>query len=277
MNKKAKIATILSLIAVAVVIALAVFAAPKKCSNGLDDDNDGLVDYPNDPGCSNAQDNTETSSSLVCDNGLDESNDRDTLADYRLSAWDPGCTNATDSSEIDGECDDNIDSGDRDTLSDATDPGCTSTSDQTETDGECDDNVDSASDADSLGDASDPGCTSTSDTSEIDGQCDDNSDNDGDTHTDFNGVGDSKCVSFSDNDESPRDFCSDTDGGIVSGTQGTVSGDDESVPFNLTDVCIDSVTLREYYCGNKAQDYAPLSNPFSCASMGKTCVNGACQ
>ena len=283
MDKKAKIASIVSIVGVLMVLALIVFATPKlragakKCNNGVDDDNDGLVDYPNDPGCSSNGDNSETSTSLVCDNGSDATNDRDTLADFRLSGGDPGCTSATDSSEIDGECDDGLDSADRDNLSDATDPGCTSTSDQTETDGECDDVVDSASDADSLGDAADPGCTSTSDTSEVNGQCDDLSDNDADTHSDFTSTGDSKCSSFSDNDESPRDFCSDTDGGIVSGIQGTVSGDDESVPYSFTDSCLDVTNLTERYCGTRSQDYAPLSINLNCAGNATTqCVNGAC-
>ena len=281
MDKKAKIASIVSIVAVLVILSLMVFAAPKgkKCSNGIDDDNDGLIDYPNDPGCYGSFDNDEHASFLVCDDGADATNDRDTLADFRLSGGDPGCVSATDPSEIDGECDDNLDSSDRDTLSDATDPGCTSTSDQTETDGECDDNVDSANDADLLGDASDPGCTSTSDTSEIDGQCDDKLDNDGDTHTDWWGSGeaDSKCTGFSDNDESPRDFCSDTDGGIVSSTQGTVSGDDESVGFSNTDFCVDTTTLTEYHCGSFAQDYAPLSTSINCAANQTTsCTNGAC-
>lgn len=279
MDKKAKIASIISIIAVFLIMVLMVFAAPKKCNNGVDDDNDGLVDYPNDPGCSSSADNSETSTSLVCDDGVDQTNDRDTLADFRLSGGDPGCNSTLDTSEIDGQCDDSLDSADRDTLSDATDPGCTSTSDQTETDGECDDVVDSANDADSLGDASDPGCTSTSDTSEINGQCDDKIDNDGDTHTDAAPFpADSKCnFNFSDSDEGPRDFCNDTDGGIVSGTQGTVSGDDESVPFSSTDVCADGVTLTEYYCGDVFQDYAPLSTSVNCAGNQTTsCSNGAC-
>src|SRR3989344_1097059 len=271
MNKKAKIATIFSIIAVAAVLALMVFAAPKKCNNGVDDDNDGLIDFGvnqsgSDPGCSGAQDNTETSTSLVCDNGADATNDRDTLADFRLSGGDPGCVSATDSSEIDGVCDDLDDeTNDRDTLTDSTDPGCTSTSDTSEIDGECDDVTDS-------------GCTSTSDTSEIDGQCDDKSDNDGDTHTDYGASQrDSKCASFSDNDESPKDSCSDTDGGQISGTQGTVSGDDESVPYSLTDFCVDAVTLTEYYCGIVIQDYAPLNTNINCvANVTTQCVNGAC-
>jgi len=210
MDKKAKIATITALVIAMSILALTVFAAPKKCNNGVDDDNDGLVDYPNDPGCSGKQDNTETGTSLVCDNGADATNDRDTLADFRLSSGDPGCN-------------------------------------------------------------------STLDTSEIDGQCDDLSDNDADTHLDFTATGDSKCVSFSDNDESPKDSCSDTDGGQISGTQGTVSGDDESVPYSLTDFCVDTVTLTEYYCGTKAQDYAPLNTNINCAMNQTTsCSNGAC-
>lgn len=106
MNKKAKIATITALVIAISIVALMVYAAPKKCSNGVDDDNDGLVDYPNDPGCSGSQDNTETNSALVCDNSIDETNDADTLADYRLSGGDAGCTSPTDNNERDGLCDD---------------------------------------------------------------------------------------------------------------------------------------------------------------------------
>lgn len=413
MDKKARIATLVSITAVMLVLALMVFAAPKKCNNNQDDDNDGLVDYPADPGCSSQSDNAETSPSLVCDNGIDQTNDRDNLADYRLSGGDPGCVSVTDTSEVDGECDDSLDSSDRDILSDATDPGCTSTSDQSETDGDCDDLDDEINDADSLTDSTDPGCTSTSDSSEVDGecddtadnadadtlvdypadsgctsfsdssevdgacddgidndndglvdlsdagctstsdsselgiaacdngvdeendrdtlsdfrlsggdpgctsatdnderdgecddqinndfdgaidyptdagctsfsdpselgavQCDDGADNDGDTHPD---MVDSKCASMTDTDESPRDFCSDTDGGQVFGTQGTVSGDDESVSFSNTDFCIDSTTLKEYYCGAQWQDYVPLSTNFNCAgNVSTTCSNGAC-
>lgn len=32
---------------------------PVECSNGLDDDSDGKIDYPNDPGCTSANDTTE--------------------------------------------------------------------------------------------------------------------------------------------------------------------------------------------------------------------------
>lgn len=279
MDKKAKIATIFSIIAVSIVLALMVFAAPKKCNNGIDDDNDGLIDYPNDPGCSSLQDNTETGTA-ICDNGVDQTNDRDTLADFRLSGGDPGCISATDSSEIDGDCDDLDDeTNDRDNLTDSTDPGCTSTSDTSEVDGQCDDFSDN--DGDSLYDyPADTGCTSFSDPSELGtAQCDDGTDNDGDTKADFgyDQTRDSKCSSSTDNDESPRDSCSDSDGGTPIGVQGTVSGDDESIPYSLTDFCIDSINLTEYYCGILAQDYAPLSTNVNCVANGTTsCSNGAC-
>ena len=54
MNKKRKI-TLLAvvLIALAVLTTFAMAARGNKtCNNGVDNDNDGLVDYPNDPGCS---------------------------------------------------------------------------------------------------------------------------------------------------------------------------------------------------------------------------------
>ncbi len=126
MDKRAKIASIVSLIAVFLVLALMVFAAPKKCRNGVDDDNDGLVDYPNDPGCSSSRDNDEHSSTLVCDNGLDETNDADTLADFQLSGGDLGCVSATDNNERDGPCDDTIDNDGDSFIDYPNDPECTS-------------------------------------------------------------------------------------------------------------------------------------------------------
>ena len=139
MNRKAKIASVVSLVAVFLVMVLIVFAAPKKCNNNVDDDNDGLKDYPNDPGCSSATDNDEHSSSLVCDNGLDETNDRDSLADYRLSGGDPGCTSATDTSEVDGQCDDLADNDADGYIDYPSDPECNNFADLeydcTDTDG----------------------------------------------------------------------------------------------------------------------------------------------
>ena len=57
------------------------------CQNGLDDDLDGLIDSPNDPGCDNPSDSSERSAALACDDGLD--NDGDGHIDHPA---DPQCT-----------------------------------------------------------------------------------------------------------------------------------------------------------------------------------------
>jgi CSLREA domain-containing protein len=60
------------------------------CNDGIDNDGDGLVDYPADPGCSSALDDSEKSPLLPCDDGID--NDGDGLVDYRVDGTgDPGC------------------------------------------------------------------------------------------------------------------------------------------------------------------------------------------
>ena len=59
-----------------------------ECQNGVDDDGDGLADFPGDPGCTSAADFLETEATLICDDGAD--NDGDRLADYPT---DPGCKN----------------------------------------------------------------------------------------------------------------------------------------------------------------------------------------
>jgi cysteine-rich repeat protein len=59
------------------------------CNNGVDDDGDGLVDFPNDPGCQTALSPKENPR---CDDDLD--NDRDGTADWDgagLGSPDPQC------------------------------------------------------------------------------------------------------------------------------------------------------------------------------------------
>ncbi len=138
-----------------------------QCADGLDNDNDGKIDYPNDKSCSSLTDNdetfpqqcsdlfdndgdgfkdsadpgcfygdTETTNNLICDNGIDETNDADILADFRLINGDPGCVSLGDPSEINGECDDKIDN-DGDTKIDygtatTNDQQCSSYSDSSE-------------------------------------------------------------------------------------------------------------------------------------------------
>lgn len=79
-----------------------------SCSDGSDNDGDGLVDYPADPGCADAADTTETDPALPCDDGID--NDADGLVDFVSGGGlgDPGCASGTSAAE-DPECDDSVD------------------------------------------------------------------------------------------------------------------------------------------------------------------------
>ena len=107
-------------------------ATPPLCSDMLDDDGDGLTDYPADPGCTSATDSSERGT-IVCDNGVDD--DLDGVADAPL---DQGCAGPYDSNERTGTvCDDGVDNdGDRRTDW-PVDTGCTSVTDSNEG-GDCD-------------------------------------------------------------------------------------------------------------------------------------------
>ena len=69
------------------------------CNDGADNDGDGRVDYPNDPGCSSSIDNDEYNQIIInptyqCNDGID--NDSDGRVDYPN---DPGCSSYNDDSE----------------------------------------------------------------------------------------------------------------------------------------------------------------------------------
>ena len=86
-----------------------------ECSDEVESDGDGLVDFPADPGCTSAEDLSEAAD---CNDGLD--NDGDGLADY---GSDPGCRNRQPWAREDPACDNGFDD-DGDTLVDGADPGC---------------------------------------------------------------------------------------------------------------------------------------------------------
>jgi uncharacterized protein YkwD len=78
--------------------------ATYACSNGKDDDGDGKVDYPADPGCASTTDNDEYNAppppppppaTYACSNGKDD--DGDGKVDYPA---DPGCASTTDNNEV---------------------------------------------------------------------------------------------------------------------------------------------------------------------------------
>lgn len=211
------------------------FGSPgEHCANQLDDDGDGFADFPNDPGCSSAEDPSERSDG-PCDNGVDDD------GDLRIDAADPGCDAPTDASERSPTlaCDNEIDD-DGDGFSDMTDPGCSAPGDPSErgtiacddgadTDGDgfadqldpgcagafdasergpgldCDDGIDADQDG-AIDFPADPGCTSIQDPSERSASlvCDDGVDNDGDGRADFSPnqiLRDPGCTSLADSSE----------------------------------------------------------------------------
>jgi len=196
---------------------------PAACEDGIDNDGDGLVDYPDDRGCGGPGDGSEES---LCSNGRDD--DGDGLVDLD----DPGCESPADDSETfppgapgSPACDDGI-SDDRDPLTDMRDPGCANPSDPSELSFAvgCDDGIDNDGDG-QIDYPADRDCQSASDARE--GQCNDGIDNDGDGFIDF--PGDRGCTSPADPLETcdPRiGPCSECDDGIDNDRDGLKDAED---------------------------------------------------
>ena len=142
-----------------------IVVAARQCSDGFDNDGDGLIDFPGDPGCANLADNDETNPPAPqCSDGLD--NDGANGMDWPA---DPSCTDPTDNTE-DGQraCNDGVDNdGDGDTDFPA-DSDCTSILDGTEVFYRaCQDGLDN--DGDTFADfPADAGCHSAFDDDEFD-------------------------------------------------------------------------------------------------------------
>ena len=108
------------------------------CDDGVDNDGDELIDYPDDPGCQSATDDDESDVEVAaCNDGID--NDGDDLIDY---PDDPGCFVPYDDDESD-DCPDGVncpacangidDDGDG-RIDYGADPGCTWAGDDSELD-----------------------------------------------------------------------------------------------------------------------------------------------
>ena len=212
----AALVALASIVLLAAAIAPAQAAPPSKpqCADGIDNDNDNLIDYARtggDPGCTSRKDTSESSpvtTTDACSDGVD--NDRDTRIDYPA---DPGCESASDGSERGTlatglPCDDGVDN-DADTVADyPEDPGCGSPFDFSELGlADCDDGIDN--DSDTFADyPDDPGCSSPRDTGELGTtDCDDGADNDSDGSGDY--PSDSGCTSPSDASELGTTACDD--------------------------------------------------------------------
>jgi hypothetical protein len=155
------------------------FVGPAFCADGIDQDGDGGVDYPEDPGCESSDDASEKSPGLPCDDGLD--NDGDGLVDFPADA---GCTSLLAGSEV-PLCEDGADN-DGDGLADfPADLGCSSAFDATETSPAltCDDGTDNDGDG-QVDWPNDPGCLGQFSPRE-DPACDNGADDDGDGLADW--------------------------------------------------------------------------------------------
>ena len=107
-----------------------------QCSDGVDNDGDGMIDFPADPGCTSATDDTEDSTPAAqCMDGRD--NDGDGKIDY---PEDPGCSAPNQDDETDDcpsgpacpQCSNGKDDDNNGTTDYPNDPGCTSAADPTE-------------------------------------------------------------------------------------------------------------------------------------------------
>jgi glutamine amidotransferase-like uncharacterized protein len=106
---------------------------PKQCNDGIDNDEDGYIDWPDDLGCDNLGDDDETDPlpPQQCEDGID--NDGDGVFDFPS---DFGCSSESDNDEVNNgvfQCSNGLDD-DGDGLSDQYDPGCFNYLDDDETD-----------------------------------------------------------------------------------------------------------------------------------------------
>lgn len=140
------------------------------CSDGLDNDRDGALDFPDDPGCTDADDDDETDPvpATQCDDRLD--NDEDGLVD----AADPDCSTSLDPSESGGNavraCNNAVDDDDDGLIDFPFDPGCETAGGISEADRvpapACANGVDDDGDGNTDFPA-DPGCVAAGDTTEL--------------------------------------------------------------------------------------------------------------
>ncbi|MFB9726361.1 choice-of-anchor P family protein [Haloechinothrix salitolerans] len=212
-----------------------------ECSDGVDNDGDKKTDFPEDPGCDSAEDDSEAPNP-ECSDGVDNDGDKKVDSDDPECHTDGDPTNPDsydprDDDESNGdqpECSDGVDNdGDKKTDF-PEDPGCDSAEDDSEAPNpECSDGVDN--DGDKKVDSDDPECHTDGDPTNPDSydprdddesngdqpECSDGVDNDGDKKIDY--PDDPGCDSAEDDSEAPNPECSD---GVDNDGDGKVDSDD---------------------------------------------------
>jgi len=131
------------------------------CNDGIDNDNDGLTDYPFDLGCSGSTDNDE-SGPYACSDGTD--NDGDGKVDFPA---DLGCSGSTDNDEAGPyQCGDGIDNDLDGKIDFPADPDCATLEDDNEsTIPQCKDGIDNDLDG-KIDFPADPDCVDINDDNE---------------------------------------------------------------------------------------------------------------
>ena len=221
---------------------------PGACSNEADDDEDGHTDYPFDPGCDAAGDDDERDpdEAPVCSNGADD--DEDGLTDFPL---DPGCRFAADGDERDAAqapaCANRVDDDGNGRVDFPDDPGCRFAADGAE-DGE---NPPGARCSDGADNDLD-GAVDLADPGCVNARDDDETDGEGDAPW---------CADDIDNDEDGRidwpadDGCSgagdecEEDGWKLCGRGCIPVADDPDNCGRCGRVCRDGVECIEGFCG----------------------------
>jgi len=116
--------------------------ALRECNDGIDNDGNGLADFPYDPGCASELDPQEAplAKPPACADGID--NDGDGRIDFDVNhdgvvdgTDDPGCSSAADDNEFNvllPECADGIDNDGDGKIDYPADPQCDSRNDDHE-------------------------------------------------------------------------------------------------------------------------------------------------
>ncbi len=272
--------TLSSIAVLAVLMASGSIALPidtafaqlnRQCQDGLDNDNDGAADYPNDFGCISADDNDELYTKSQCQDGYD--NDLDGQTDLN----DPSCTDRQDNDEssLPGrpQCRDGIDNDSDGTADYPNDFSCSSADDADEgwPRAQCQDGYDN--DADGLIDfPQDPACTGVQDNDEKVfstnfTNCSDGIDNDGDGAIDY--PNDASCASPNAIDERyPVLACQD---GIDNDRDGKTDYPNDLGCTGAQDSTEEDASRRTSQCGdgvdNDGDGAADFPFDYSCSSV----------